>query len=108
MNTSNPELVAFREHLSERLRQPLHAVVGFAELLALQPRGTHSAKDAEQIVTAAKALLAVVDRELTNPPSASDGPTAGPSRCDVLYIEDEEVNFMLVQRIFEFRPVLNL
>lgn len=112
MNKQNPELVAFREHLSEKLRQPLNAVVGFAELLALQPRGTHSANDVQQILTSARQLLAVVDRELTNPPSTSEPAIElrgqSTNRCDVLYIEDETVNFMLVERIFEYRPHLSL
>jgi DNA-binding response OmpR family regulator len=30
------------------------------------------------------------------------------SLCDVLYIEDDVVNFMLVERILEFRPGLKL
>jgi CheY-like chemotaxis protein len=109
-NNSNAELDVFREHLSEKLRTPLNAVVGFAELLALQPRGTHSANDVQQILNAARELLAVVDRELTRPvqDTADDAAAKRCSRCDVLYIEDDEVNFMLVERILEYRPNVTL
>jgi CheY-like chemotaxis protein len=33
---------------------------------------------------------------------------AAPATCDVLYIEDDPVNFTLVERILEFRPSLKL
>jgi CheY-like chemotaxis protein len=109
MTTTNPELEAFREHLSEKLRQPLNAVIGFAELLALQPRGAHSANDVQRILTAARDLLEVVNREITNPArSEESAPAARIARCDVLYIEDDDVNYMLVERIFEYRPLLTL
>ncbi|MFL6536699.1 MAG: response regulator [Chthoniobacterales bacterium] len=105
----SPEIEAFRTQLSEKLRTPLNAVVGFAELLALQPSGMHRADDVQQILTAARELLAVVDAELTHPSQAgSDRSTTPVSACDVLYIEDDEINFMLVERILEYRPALKL
>lgn len=113
MNDSpaNAELAAFREHLSEKLRTPLNAVIGFAELLALQPRGTHSATDVQQILGAARELLSVVSRELDTPlamPSGDETSSRQTGGCDVLYIEDDDVNFMLVERILEYRPDLRL
>jgi CheY-like chemotaxis protein len=63
----------------------------------------------QQILTAARELLAVVDAELTHPSQAgSDRSTTPVSACDVLYIEDDEINFMLVERILEYRPALKL
>ncbi|MFL6584080.1 MAG: response regulator [Chthoniobacterales bacterium] len=106
---SNPELNQFRERLSEKLRTPLNAVVGFAELLALQPRGSHSSKDVQQILRAARELLEVIDRELISPAGTAAQPAATRrNNCDVLYIEDDAVNFMLVERILEYRPDLTL
>src|SRR3954454_5623595 len=101
----SPEIEAFRTQLSEKLRTPLNAVIGFAELLELQPSGLHRADDVQQILTAARALLAVVDRELTQQAARPIERTVTPaSLCDVLYIEDDDVNFMLVERILEYRP----
>src|SRR3954466_6294943 len=105
----SPEIEAFRTQLSEKLRTPLNAVVGFAELLALQPSGVHRADDVQQILTAARELLAVVDRELTQPaPQPIERSVTPTSVCDVLYIEDDDVNFMLVERILEYRPAVKL
>lgn len=109
MTTKNPELVAFREHLSEKLRQPLNALIGFAELLSLQPRGAHSSNDVQQILRAARELLSVVNEQLTNPeaqPASVDRRST--DNCDVLYIEDDEINYLLVERILEYRPLLKL
>jgi CheY-like chemotaxis protein len=84
-------------------------VIGFAELLALQPSGVYRADDVQQILSAARDLLAVVEGELNNPPvRLVERVPAAPATCDVLYIEDDEVNFMLVERILEYRPALKL
>ena len=108
-STQPNEIDAFRAQLSEKLRTPLNAVIGFAELLALQPSGVYRADDVQQILTAARELLDVVERELTGPVEpAVERPAAPAGACDVLYIEDDEVNFMLVERILEYRPALKL
>lgn len=108
-NTPLPGVEAFRAHLSEKLRTPLNAVIGFAELLALQPSGVYRADDVKQILTAARELLAVVERELRSPSAVpAERVPAVKAACDVLYIEDDEVNFMLVERILEYRPALRL
>jgi CheY-like chemotaxis protein len=56
---------------------------------------------------AARDLLRVINQEL-----GEGGPieelVAAPLTCDVLYIEDDPVNFTLVERILEFRPALTL
>lgn len=108
-NTPSTEIEAFRAHVSEKLRTPLNAVIGFAELLALQPSGLYRADDVKQILTAARELLAVVEHELNSPASTpAQRVVSLPAACDVLYIEDDEVNFMLVERILEYRPALRL
>jgi CheY-like chemotaxis protein len=102
---------AFRAELNQKLRAPLNAIIGFAELLAMRPGGT-AAKDADvqHILRAARDLLGIINEELGEGPAATDRPEAmaAASTCDVLYIEDDPVNFTLVERILEFRPALKL
>ncbi|HEX8280996.1 MAG TPA: response regulator, partial [Chthoniobacterales bacterium] len=100
----------FREDLNHKLRTPLNAIIGFAELLSLQP-GKRSDNDVQQILKSAREMLEIIERELAEPngkavPDASDAATQ--STCDVLYVEDDPVNFTLVERILEFRPGLNV
>jgi CheY-like chemotaxis protein len=103
---------AFRAELNQKLRMPLNAIIGFAELVAMRPAGT-PAKDADvqHILRAARDLLGIINQELGEGGSSIervDDALAATSRCDVLYIEDDPVNFTLVERILEFRPALKL
>src|SRR6201986_325379 len=103
---------AFRADLNQKLRAPLNAIIGFAELLAMRPQGS-ATKDADvqHILKAARDLLGIINRELgeEGPGDRSERPAApATSACDVLYIEDDPVNFTLVERILEFRPTLTL
>jgi CheY-like chemotaxis protein len=103
---------AFRAELNQKLRAPLNAIIGFAELLAMRPHGS-ATKDADvqHILKAARDLLGIINRELgeESPGDRSElETTAATSACDVLYIEDDPVNFTLVERILEFRPTLTL
>ncbi|MDP9098740.1 MAG: response regulator, partial [Verrucomicrobiota bacterium] len=98
--------------LNQKLRAPLNAIIGFAELVSMRPGGS-AAKDADvqHILTAARDLLGIITQELGDGSTdrstpASDAATA--ASCDVLYIEDDPVNFTLVERILEFRPALKL
>jgi CheY-like chemotaxis protein len=103
---------AFRAELNQKLRAPLNAIIGFAELLAMRPGGS-ATKDADvqHILKAARDLLGIINQELGEE-GQGDRPaiTATPAHasCDVLYIEDDPVNFTLVERILEFRPTLTL
>jgi CheY-like chemotaxis protein len=104
---------AFRTELNQKLRAPLNAIIGFAELLAMRPGGS-ATKDADvqHILRAARDLLGIINVELgeggtTADPSGADSAAAA-RLCDVLYIEDDPVNFTLVERILEFRPALKL
>jgi CheY-like chemotaxis protein len=102
---------AFRADLNQKLRAPLNAIIGFAELLAMRPGGT-AAKDADvqHILRAARDLLGIINQELGEGTATTDRPEAAvaAATCDVLYIEDDPVNFTLVERILEFRPALKL
>ena len=111
--TLSPDERAFRAKLNQKLRAPLNAIIGFAELVAMRrPAGT-PAKDADvqHILRAARDLLGIINHELGEggPGTESvDDALAAASACDVLYIEDDPVNFTLVERILEFRPELKL
>ncbi|HSV63252.1 MAG TPA: response regulator [Chthoniobacterales bacterium] len=110
--TLSPDERAFRAELNQQLRAPLNAIIGFAELVAMRPAGT-PAKDADvqHILKAARDLLGIINHELgEGGPSTErvDDALAATSPCDVLYIEDDPVNFTLVERILEFRPTLKL
>src|SRR3954466_9853482 len=93
---------AFRTELDQKLRAPLNAIIGFAELLAMRPGGS-ATKDADvqHILKAARDLLGIINRELGEaaPGERPEPETPPPSACDVLYIEDDPVNFTLVERI---------
>jgi CheY-like chemotaxis protein len=103
---------AFRAELNQKLRAPLNAIIGFAELLAMRPGTANKDADVQHIVKAARDLLGIINKELGDGTTVEQTETklaAIPTvSCDVLYIEDDPVNFMLVERILEFRPALKL
>jgi CheY-like chemotaxis protein len=100
---------AFRAELNQKLRAPLNAIIGFAELVAMRPGTTNKDADVQHIVKAARDLLGIINDELGDGSgSAQPGETKPAASCDVLYIEDDLVNFTLVERILEFRPALKL
>ena len=104
---------AFRADLNQKLRAPLNAIIGFSELLALRPGGSGTKdSDVQHILKAARDLLGVINQELGEGSATLETTTAAPVEaapaCDVLYIEDDPVNFTLVERILEFRPALKL
>jgi CheY-like chemotaxis protein len=110
--TASPADRNFRAELNQKLRAPLNAIIGFAELLAMRPGGS-ATKDADvqHILRAARDLLGIINHELGEGGAAADRPEAAmaaAATCDVLYIEDDPVNFTLVERILEFRPALKL
>jgi CheY-like chemotaxis protein len=107
----SPDERAFRADLNQKLRAPLNAIVGFAELLAMRPGGSATKEaDVQHILKAARDLLGIINHELGEGGDSGESAaiTPAPSVCDVLYIEDDPVNFTLVERILEFRPLLTL
>lgn len=103
---------AFRADLNQKLRAPLNAIIGFAELLAMRPGTANKDADVQHIVKAARDLLGIINSELGDgsgaEPAETKPATIPAIACDVLYIEDDLVNFTLVERILEFRPALKL
>jgi CheY-like chemotaxis protein len=109
--TLPPSESAFRAELNQKLRAPLNAIIGFAELLAMRPTGSPTKDtDVQHILKAARDLLGIITEELGEGGSSGERPEAARAviPCDVLYIEDDPVNFTLVERILEFRPALKL
>ncbi len=101
----------FRTELSQKLRTPLNAIIGFAELVAMRSGNGTKDPDMQHILKAARDLLEIINRELADPnlpPPKSEPSLVPPISCDVLYIEDDLVNFTLVERILELRPTLRL
>jgi CheY-like chemotaxis protein len=96
--------------LSHDLRTPLHAVMGLAELLAGLPAGSAvPASHASGILQAARQLQEQLGQllELADPPApghAQPPPAAAPAPPPrgagrLLYIEDNEVNALIVQEL---------
>jgi CheY-like chemotaxis protein len=101
----------FRTELSHKLRTPLNSIIGFAELIALRSGNGAKDPDVHHILTAARGLLDIINRELADPkfpPPKNEPSLLPPIACDILYIEDDLVNFTLVERILELRPALRL
>jgi CheY-like chemotaxis protein len=99
----------FLAYLEQKLRAPLTAIIGFAELIELQCDNETTADNAKQILKAARDLLAVINRELAESNQAKVvANVAATLPCDVLYIEDDPANFALVQGILEERPAIKL
>lgn len=106
-----PEENSWHHRLSETLRTRLNAIIGFSELLALEPLSPNAQADLKQILKAARDLLEVTNRELSHPPGQSNTAATESTRqrtCDLLYIEDDLANFTLVERILELRSNLTL
>ena len=109
--TLSPEEAAFRAELNQKLRMPLNAIIGFAELVAMRPGAAARDADVQHSLRAARDLLGIINHELgEGGPSTEnvEDSLAATAQCDVLYIEDDPVNFTLVERILEFRPQLKL
>ena len=102
----------FREALSQKLRAPLNAIIGFAELLMMRPRATTAEADLQHILISAREMLGIINHELgQRDVAAMENDAIHPaaaSSCDVLYVEDDFINFTLVERILELRPALRL
>ena len=104
----------FRADLNHKLRTPLNAIIGFAELLTLQPSASRKDTDVQQILKAAREMLGIIEHDLSEPGDRKvaiakpETPAPLLAGCDVLYVEDDDVNFTLVERILELRPGLQL
>jgi CheY-like chemotaxis protein len=104
-----PEENGWRQRLSETFRTQLNAIIGFSELLGLEPLSANGRADLKQVLKAARDLLDVVNQEFSGPQSPLTEDRAINTRgCDLLYVEDDLANFTLVERILELRPGVSL
>jgi CheY-like chemotaxis protein len=94
--------------LGQRLRTRLNHIIGSAELLEMQCRNSAAANNARQILEAARDLLDIINHEIPSDQQTRVAKAAEHSSCDVLYIEDDPVNFALVKRILQGRPSIKL
>jgi CheY-like chemotaxis protein len=94
------------EHLSQELRPQLNAIIEFAERLKMNSGGD---ENVQQILSAAHGLLDVVNRESAK---TCDGDRAAHSasneRYDVLYIEDDSMNFGSVELLLGNKRALKV
>ncbi len=98
--------VATEDHLTQELRPQLNAVIELAEHLKMK---SESDENIQQLLTAARGLLDVINRESAEPRDG-DG-AARPAfheRCDVLYIEDDPINFASVKLLLKSKRALKL
>ena len=108
--TTDPEFSAVAkspaEHLSHELLPQLNAIIGFAERLKLK---SESDENVQQILTTARGLLDVINRESTDAPDSGRATGPGPNeRCDVLYIEDNSRIFASVKLLLGSRRSLKV
>jgi len=104
-----PEENGWGQRLSETFRTRLNAIIGFSELLGLEPLSTNARTDLKQVLKAARDLLNIVNQEFSGPNNAAAESRPIKARgCDLLYVEDDMANFTLVERILELRPGLSL
>ena len=64
----------FRLRLNQKLRTPLNGILGFAELLEMEPLTATSADYARHILESARELLEIINGELTESDLASSRP----------------------------------
>jgi CheY-like chemotaxis protein len=102
----------FLARLNQELRVPLNAITGFAELLELQRDSAKRSESVQHILRAARRLLEIINRELAEPVAPQNGTMTRQSpsgaNYNLLYIEDDPVNFALVERILQERPQINV
>lgn len=87
----------------QELRSALQAITQSAELLEAKFGGDENVR---RIRKAAHDLIDMVNRELPHPAEGPKAPAPEPSPapCNVLYIEDDAINFAVVAHTLQLRP----
>jgi CheY-like chemotaxis protein len=94
------------EHLKEELRPQVNAIVEMAKLLKTK---AESDENVQQILSAARALLGVIDREPTEARDSNSAPKpVSTERCDVLHIEDNPRVFASVKLLLGSKRALKV
>jgi len=111
MNTDPKDQVARPAvDLSSELRTGLNDIIGFASLLELHAN-ERDRESVQKILRAGRQMLDLVGGNLPQPQKPVNQPHNFSSKetvQNVLYVEDNEANFVLVSRILELRPTVNL
>ena len=95
-----------QDPLREELRPRLKAIVEIAELLKTK---AGSDENVQEILTAARGLLDVINRESGEPRPANDAARPRSSEpCDGLYIEDDSTHFASVNLLLRSQRVLKV
>ena len=99
-------------HFSRQFRTGLNNILNSAKLLDLRA-DDNDRENIQKILAAGQELLGLLEEKMpcsegeqSVAQSISIRSTA--SRCDVLYVEDNDANFRLVRRILERRPDISL
>src|ERR1700720_1238375 len=93
-------------HFQQELHAQVDAIIGFAERLEMK-----SAPDenVQQIISAARELLNAISRESAKPQDRDRTPrSAANERCDVLYIEDDSIDFASVSMLLRSKRKLKM
>ena len=106
----------FLSRMSHNLRTPLNAILGFTQLLEAEPHTPSQAECIDHITRAGHHLLKLINEVLdvaqfapgAPPPPPEPPPVAAPlapasdrTTKTVLYIEDQDLNLRLVERILQ-------
>jgi CheY-like chemotaxis protein len=92
--------------LSQELRPRLNVIVDLAKLLQTK---TGSDKDVQEILTVARGLLDLIDQKSAEPHDANYAAQPKPGeQCDVLYIEDNAINFTSIKMLLQSKRALKL
>jgi CheY-like chemotaxis protein len=96
--------------LNRELRTGINDILGCASLL--ESHADEKDRDSlQQILRAGRQMLDLLGGNLPEPSNKVEMPQSQPSTeilRNVLYVEDNEANFILVGRILESRPSINL
>lgn len=92
--------------LTEQLRPRLNAIIELAERLQMKPG---SNENAQEILTTARDLINVINRESTTSRDPDDDArSTSNEQCDVLYIEDNAISFASVKLLLRNKRALKL
>jgi CheY-like chemotaxis protein len=100
-----------KRDLNQQLRTGLNDILGFAEILEIRIDDPNH-ESIQQILRAGRQLLDLIGGKLQLPDPSSAAQSSSSvkkAECqDVLYVEDNDTNFVLVSRILEARSNINL
>ena len=94
IGVSSEQASLLADHLRQEVRPQLDVILEVAELLKTK---AESDENVQRILTAARGLLDVINRESAKPRDGDVARSAANERYDVLYIEDDSLAFKSVK-----------